>query len=50
MQIAIHKKAEEHQGTTCRTRNQQNAIKKNTEGDVEVLSKGKWSSFIFLLL
>lgn len=28
MQIAIHKRAEEHQGTTCRILNQQNAIKK----------------------
>ena len=41
MQIAIHKRAEEHQGTICSILNQQNAVKKNTEGDVEALSKGK---------
>lgn len=29
MQIAIHKRDEEHQGTTCRILNQQNAVKKH---------------------
>lgn len=38
MQIAIHRKAEEHQGIACRILNHKNAIK-NAEGDLEALFK-----------